>query len=192
MSICKSSSSSLRYCCLQVSFLLFCQNQVAASRRECLSFSCSQCKVQYLSSAAFKLSPTSPSHRTRVTFQLSHIFTVRIPLFPQDRLRRRLEGKLSHTLFLLICIPLAAPYPTPFPDRFFFSEALFQFQVCSFFTYSLQQTSFSAANQLSGAQWFITTEVNLSGSAKVEENSQGKGSCPLNAVSPQTALSWER
>lgn len=137
MSICKSSSSSLRYCCLQVSFLLFCQKRAAKSRRECLSPSCSKCKVQCLSSATSKLSPTSPSHKTTVTFQPLHLLTVTVLLFPQDRLRKQPEGELSgaYKVSLLFSVPLAALSPVPFPTIFyFFSEALF---------FSLRHTPFS-------------------------------------------------
>lgn len=71
MSICKRASSNLRYCCLQVSFLLFCQKCLSGrvSRRECLSLSCSKYSVWYLSSAKLfpHISPASCS--TRVTFQ---------------------------------------------------------------------------------------------------------------------------
>lgn len=84
MSICKPASSNLRYCCLQVSFLLFCQKCLSGrvSRRECLSLSCSKYSVWYLSSA--KLSPhiSSASCTTRITFQALQLLTVRRILFP--------------------------------------------------------------------------------------------------------------
>lgn len=149
MSICKSSPSSLRYCCLQVSFLLFCQKGAAKSRRECLSPSCSKCKVQCLRSATSKLSPTSPSHKTAVTLQPLHLLTVSVLLFPQDSLRKQPEGELSgaYKVSLLFSIPLAALSPVPLPTIFFFfSEALFQSRAHSFFNYCLQQTFFSAAS----------------------------------------------
>lgn len=132
MSICKASSSSLRYCCLQVSFLLFCQKCLSSrvSRRECLSPSCSKYSVWYLSSAAFFSHISPPSCTTRVTFQALHLLTVRSILFPQDRLRRRLEGELSCAckvlfLFLLFDIPLATVSPPPFPTRFFSMKLYF-------------------------------------------------------------------
>lgn len=136
MSICKSSPSSLRYCCLQVSFLLFCQKGAAKSRRECLSPSCSKCKVQCLRSATSKLSPTSPSHTTAVTLQPLHLLIVSVLLFPQDSLRKQPEGELSgaYKVSLLFSIPLAALSPVPLPTIFFFSVKLY---------FSLGHTPFS-------------------------------------------------
>lgn len=125
MSICKPASSNLRYCCLQVSFLLFCQKCLSGrvSRRECLSLSCSKYSVWYLSSA--KLFPyiSSASCTTRITFQALQLLTVRRTFFPQHRLRRRLEGELPCVrkvffLLLLSRVPLTAVSLPPFPTRF--------------------------------------------------------------------------
>lgn len=122
MSICKPSSSSLRYCCLQVSFLLFCQKCLSrrVSRRECLSLSCSKYSMWYLSSATFF--PTSPHPPAPLGLLTRHSTSW---LWEAFYSHRRLEGELSCAckvlfLFLLFCIPLAAMSPPPFPTRFFF------------------------------------------------------------------------
>lgn len=82
-SICKPSSSSLRYCCLQVSFLLFCQKCLTSrvSRRECLSLSCCNTACGILAQHLFS-HISSLSCTTRVTFQALHLLTVRNILFP--------------------------------------------------------------------------------------------------------------
>lgn len=74
MSIWKPPSSNLRYCCLQVSFLLFCQKCLSGrvSRRECLSLSCSKYSVWYLSSAKLFPHISSASCTTRITFRHSN------------------------------------------------------------------------------------------------------------------------
>lgn len=126
MSVCKPSSSSLRYCCLQVSFLLFCQKCLSGrvSRREC--FSCSKYSVRYFSSATFFSHFSPPSRTTTVTVQALHLLTVGSVLFPQDRLRRRLEDELScacKVLFLIFVFPwLLCPYPLSHLDFFQWSS----------------------------------------------------------------------
>lgn len=117
----KPASSNLRYCCLQVSFLLFCQKCLSGrvSRRECLSLSCSKYSTWYLSSA--KLSPniSSASCITRITFQALQLLTVRRILFPQHRLEGELPCACKVFLLLLLsCVPLAAVSLPPIPTRF--------------------------------------------------------------------------
>lgn len=121
----KPASSNLRYCCLQVSFLLFCEKCLSGrvSRRECLSLSCSKCSTWYLSSAKFSPNISSASWTTRITFWALQLLTVRRILFPWHRLRKRLEGELPCAcklffLLLLSCVPLAAVSLPPVPTRF--------------------------------------------------------------------------
>lgn len=201
MSICKPFSGSLRYCCLQVSFLLFCQKCLSSrvSRRECLSLSCSKYSVWYLSSATFL--PTSPHPPAPLGLLSRHSTSWLWAAFYSHstawgggwEVSLHVLAKCSFCFCSSVFPWLLCPHPLSQLDSFQWSSIsvpdvfLFHllptanFLLCSQVAFCSYQGGGHLASRSGVYDAACPRKVNLSGSGKLQGNSRGMGRCPLAA-----------